>query len=128
MDGRTEREEFGQLTTSLTSMLTNLCRVVLAASTPSRMQTKPKGSMDLNPEEDRHAHAHGTAIHIRRGEPVRQRDAKVSQCAGQCEEDEDGHDAIPEKRYRQRLKGRAERAMGCANHRPCAVVGVDRKS
>src|ERR1035438_6026576 len=30
MDGRTEREEFAQLTTSLTSMLTNLCRVVLA--------------------------------------------------------------------------------------------------
>src|ERR1035441_4857387 len=29
MDGRTEREEFAQLTTSLTSMLTNLCRVVL---------------------------------------------------------------------------------------------------
>ena len=29
MDGRTEREEFAQLTTSLTSMLTNLRRVVL---------------------------------------------------------------------------------------------------
>src|ERR1017187_4505931 len=32
MDGRTEREEFAQLTTSLTSMLTNLCRVVLVRS------------------------------------------------------------------------------------------------
>src|ERR1017187_4346303 len=31
MDGLTEREEFAQLTTSLTSMLTNLCRVVLAS-------------------------------------------------------------------------------------------------
>src|ERR1035441_10218169 len=55
MDGRTEREEFAQLTTSLTSMLTNLCRVVLAGHTaiapdhPSHFRTGSNGQHRRHP-------------------------------------------------------------------------------
>src|ERR1035441_6223150 len=42
MDGRTEREEFAQLTTSLTSMLTNLCRVVLASFSAMQQVVEPE--------------------------------------------------------------------------------------
>src|ERR1035441_4011946 len=47
MDGRTEREEFAQLTTSLTSMLTNLCRVVLGYFEPVEVLDGGSTMMDI---------------------------------------------------------------------------------
>src|ERR1035441_10607873 len=53
MDGRTEREEFAQLTTSLTSMLTNLCRVVLESGSPRLRRPALRGRILTPPPERR---------------------------------------------------------------------------